>query len=134
MIKYRGPAPKYTTGEEVEKEIQGYFEECAKTESYPTVSGLAYWLGISRNTLIKYKEAVENGEALKSLDDTAKRDIVNSVKRAYEYIQNGYEDKLVNGKTSPIGTIFALKNNFKWVDRTENVVENKTINIELEDE
>lgn len=134
MIKYRGPAPKYTTGEQVEKEIQGYFEECAKTESYPTVSGLAYWLGINRETIIRYRDAVENGEVLKHLDDTAKADISNSIKRAYEYIQNGYEDKLVNGKTSPIGTIFALKNNFKWVDRTENVVENKTINIELEDE
>ena len=134
MIKYRGPAPKYTTGEQVEKEIQGYFEECEKTESYPTVSGLAYWLGISRNTLIKYKEAVERGEALKHLDDTAKHDIVNSVKRAYEYIQNGYEDKLINGKTSPIGTIFALKNNFKWVDKQEIEQTNKTINVELEDE
>lgn len=134
MIKYRGPAPKYTTGEQVEKEIQGYFEECAMTDSYPTVSGLAYWLGISRNTLIKYKEAVERGEALKHLDDTAKRDIVNSVKRAYEYIQNGYEDKLINGKTSPIGTIFALKNNFKWVDKQEIEQTNKTVSVELEDE
>ena len=133
MIKYRGPAPKYTTGEQVEKEIQGYFAECAKTESYPTVSGLAYWLGISRNTLVKYKEAVDNGEALKSLDEGAKRDIVSSVKRAYEYIQNGYEDKLVNGKTSPIGTIFALKNNFKWVDKQEVVQTNKEIKVELED-
>lgn len=134
MIKYRGPAPKYTTGEQVEKEIQGYFKECSETESYPTVSGLAYWLGISRNTLIKYKECVENGEALKHLDDSAKVDIVNSVKRAYEYIQNGYEDKLINGKTTPIGTIFALKNNFKWVDKQEIEQTNKTINVELEDD
>ena len=133
MIKYRGPAPKYTSGEQVEKEIQGYFEECSKTDSYPTVSGLAYWLGISRETIVRYKEAVDNGEVLKSLDEGAKRGISDSIKRAYEYIQNGYEDKLVNGKTSPIGTIFALKNNFKWVDKQEVVQTNKEIKVELED-
>ena len=133
MIKYRGPAPKYTSGEQVEKEIQGYFEECSKTDSYPTVSGLAYWLGITRETIVRYKEAVDNGEVLKSLDEGAKRDISDSVKRAYEYIQNGYEDRLVNGKTSPIGTIFALKNNFKWVDKQEVVQTNKEIKVELED-
>ena len=82
---------------------------------------------------VRYKEAVDNGEVLKSLDEGAKRDISDSVKRAYEYIQNGYEDKLVNGKTSPIGTIFALKNNFKWVDKQEVVQTNKEIKVELED-
>lgn len=133
MIKYRGPAPKYTTGEEVEKEIQKYFDECFRLGDYPTVSGLAYWLGMSRHTLIKYKECVDNGEALKSLDDSAKADIVHSIKRAYEYIQNGYEDKLINGKTTPVGTIFALKNNFKWVDKQEIEQTNKTINVDLED-
>lgn len=133
MIKYRGPAPKYTTGDEVEKEIQGYFEECSRLGDYPTVSGLAYWLGITRDTLIKYRECVNNGEVLKSLDDSAKADIVDSIKRAYEYIQNGYEDKLINGKTQAIGTIFALKNNFKWVDKQEIEQTNKTINVDLED-
>ena len=133
MIKYRGPAPKYTTGEEVEKEIQGYFEECSKLGDYPTVSGLAYWLGITRDTLIKYRECVNNGDVLKSLDDSAKADIVDSIKRAYEYIQNGYEDKLINGKTTPIGTIFALKNNFKWVDKQEVINTNNNIEVKLED-
>lgn len=134
MIRYRGPAPKYTTVEQVEKEIQGYFAECEKAESYPTVSGLAYWLGITRETLIRYRDAVNNGEVLKHLEDTVKAGIADSVKRAYEYIQNGYEDKLINGKTSPIGTIFALKNNFKWVDKQEIEQTNKTVSVELEDE
>lgn len=133
MIKYRGPAPKYTTGEEVEKEIQGYFEECSKLGDYPTVSGLAYWLGITRETLIRYRDAVNNGEVLKHLDDSVKVAIADSIKRAYEYIQNGYEDKLINGKTTPIGTIFALKNNFKWVDKQEVVNTNNNIEVKLED-
>lgn len=133
MIKYRGVVPKYTTSEEVEKEIQEYFDECYKLGDYPTVSGLAYWLGITRETLVRYRDAVNNGEVLKHLDDSVKVAISDSIKRAYEYIQNGYEDKLINGKTTPIGTIFALKNNFKWVDKQEVVNTNNNIEVKLED-
>ena len=134
MLTSRGATPKYTNVEQVDREIQGYFAECEKTESYPTVSGLAYWLGISRETLIRYRDAVDNEEVLKHLDDSVKTGIANSIKEAYNYIQGCYEDKLINGKTSPIGTIFALKNNFKWVDKQEIEQTNKTISVELDDE
>lgn len=134
MIKWKGTRPKYKTVEEVQERIDSYFKECMENESYPTVTGLCYEMDINRETMLRYKN-LEDSEELKHIEDKeVRKGISNSIKKAYEYIQNGYEDKLINGKTQAIGTIFALKNNFKWVDKQEVEQTTKTINVELEDD
>ena len=134
MIKWKGTRPKYTTVEEVQERIDNYFKECSKNDIYPTVTGLCYEMDIKRETLLRYKN-LENSDELKHIEDKeVRKGISDSIKKAYQYIENGYEDKLVNGKTQAIGTIFALKNNFKWVDKQEIEQTNKTITVGLDDD
>lgn len=135
MIKWKGAKrPKYYTVEQVDERIEAYFKECADEDIYPTVSGLAYEMDICRDTLLRYKKLDESEELSYISDVEVRKKISNSIKRAYKFIEEGYEDKLVNGKTQAIGTIFALKNNFRWVDKTETVVEQKTISIGFDEE
>lgn len=122
---------KYDNAEDLQKEIDNYFKYASDNEEIPTVTGLAWWLGLSRNGLLHYEKAEENGW-LKSLDDSAKHEIVNTVKRAKQYIETRYEQALfMNGKT--IGAIFTLKNNYSWADKKEIEQTNKTITVGLED-
>ena len=43
-----------------------------------------------------------------------------------------YEQALFD-KSKTVGAIFTLKNNYGYVDKTEQVIENKTIDIDLKD-
>ena len=133
MSNWIGRPPKYTKPEEMQKIIMEYFEECKAEGKYPTVSMMAFRLGMSRKMLLEYEKSIEDDYYLKQLDDSVKQGFRNTIKAAKQYIEGCYEDKLINSPNSPIGTIFTLKNNYKWVDKTEQVVENKTISIELED-
>lgn len=131
-MKYTGRPPKYETPEQMQEIIQEYFNECLEEEKYPTVSMMAFRLGMTRQDLLRYEDCLETGE-LKQLSEDVKRGFRDTIKRAKQYIEGGYEDKLVNGKTTPIGTIFVLKNNYNWVDKQEIEQTNKTITIDLEE-
>ena len=133
MTKYTGRPPKYETPEEMQKIIKEYFEECKAEGKYPTVSMMAFRLGMSRKVLLEYETSVENDEHLKQLDKSVKAGFGNTIKAAKQYIEGCYEDKLINSPNSPIGTIFTLKNNYNWKDKQEIEQTNKTISIELED-
>ena len=63
-----------------------------------------------------------------------RQEFVDTIKDAKRFIESCLEDKLVNGTTTPIGLIFALKNNYGWVDKQEIEQTNKTVSVELEDE
>ena len=65
-----------------------------------TVSGLAVYLGTSRETLMNYQKRDEYFDAIKSAKD-----------RVYAYV----EESLFYGK--PTGAIFSLKNNYGWKDK-----------------
>lgn len=84
-----------------------------KTEQVPyTVTGLALALDTSRETLVNYEEKAE---------------YFDTIKRAKEKIQNYLELNL--NSTSPTGTIFNLKNNYGWKDKTE--IEGNINNFEV---
>lgn len=72
-----------------------------------TVTGLALALDTSRETLVNYEEKAE---------------YFDTIKRAKEKIQNYLELNL--NSTSPTGTIFNLKNNYGWKDKTESEITN----------
>jgi len=78
------------------------------TEQIPyTVTGLALALDTSRETLINYEDRVE---------------YFDTIKVAKERIQNYLELNL--NSPSPTGTIFNLKNNYGWKDKTESEITN----------
>ena len=132
-MKYRGRPAKYENPEDMQKIIVEYFNECDKEGKKPTVSGLGYVLGMSRKQLLEYENCIDNENVFARFDDSVKLGFRNTIKDAKRFIESCLEDKLINGTTTPIGLIFALKNNYGWVDKQEVEQTTKTINVDLED-
>lgn len=87
---------------ETPEELQAKVDEYIKKEEKPTLAGLAYHLGINRQTLYNYKERPE---------------FLDIIKKATEYVESQYEQRLIYGN-NPTGLIFALKN-MGWKDKQE---------------
>jgi hypothetical protein len=68
-----------------------------------TISGLAYFLGTSRQTLLNYEDRDE---------------YFDTIKNAKARIEMYVEESLWTPKIAS-GVIFNLKNNFGWVDKSE---------------
>ncbi len=126
--KHAGGRPRqYSNPEEMQVLIDQYFEECEARsirmfyitngkevpekyerenwitrDVYPTVTGLALVLDLTRNSLIQYE---------------GRKEFVNTIKRAKTDIEAACEQRLCN--PSCTGTIFSLKNNYGWNDKTE---------------
>ena len=110
-----GRPKKFKTVEELQELINTYFDSCfevdAKTgviyQSRPlTVSGLAFALGTSRQTLMRYEK-----------EFTEYSDTILLAKARIEQYAEEQLFKLRN----PNGAIFALKNNWRgWEDSTTN--------------
>lgn len=120
---------KWKTPEELQERIESYWGYCEDKNEYPTISGLAWWLKTNRQTLLNYENAEDNGW-LSRLDSDTKRVYVDTIKEAKAKIESGYEQALFN-KNSNVGAIFTLKNNYKWVDKTEVEQTTKEIKVEL---
>jgi len=138
--KHPGGRPlKFTNVEELQKQIDAYFSSCDShvedvtewvqardsqgklkkdknglnylievthkvyTEQIPyTVTGLALALGTNRSTLVNYE---------------ARDEFFDTIKRAKTKIEDFAEQRLYG--SNPTGTIFNLKNNYGWKDKTE---------------
>ena len=133
-MKYTGRPPKYDNPEDMQKIIVKYFNECEAEGKKPTVSGLGYVLGLSRRQILEYENCIDNDNLFARFDDSVKLGFHNAIKDAKRFIENCLEDKLINGTTTPIGLIFALKNNYGWVDKQEVEQTNKTIRIDIDDD
>lgn len=120
-----GRPPKYNTPEEMQRIIDLYFLACKAHQAesaemleklsdedlliingiddvFPSISGLAYTLDMST-------------EALRNYED--KGEFLATVKRAKQRVEMSLEQRLAG--TAVTGSIFSLKNNFKWKDKTE---------------
>ena len=89
---------------EVEEKINAYFNYCEEKEKPYTMSGLAYYLGIDRKTLINYSKNEE---------------YFHTIKKARDKVQMQLEENALSNKANPTFTIFNLKNNFDWKDKIE---------------
>lgn len=96
-----GRPPKFETPEEMQVSIDAYFASC-DDDNPPLISGLAYHLGMTTESLRRYGE-----------DD----EFSATVKRAKQRVEMALEKRL--SQQSPVGAIFSLKNNFGWKDKTE---------------
>lgn len=119
-----GKPLRFKTVKALKEAIQDYFDYCDNRvvnvyvkdagENIPvsnpapyTMSGLAYTLGISRQTLLDYSNRDE---------------YLDTIKMARMRIEQDVETRLMEGK-AVAGAIFNLKNNFGWVDKSE--IDNK---------
>lgn len=114
-----GRPPLFESAEEVEKKITEYFEYCDnKTkeihseklgdmivpdpEPY-TMSGLAYWLGMDRKSLLNYSK---------------KDKFFPTIKQARSRVEADVERRMNHKDTFTPGLIFNAKNNFGWDDKS----------------
>ena len=105
----------FPTPEDLQRAVDGYFEETPRDEY--TVTGLALALGTNRVTLCSYGE---------------RDDYKHIIERAKARVENSYELSL--RKRGNAGDIFALKN-FGWRDeRSQNVTAKVAVSaIEVSD-
>lgn len=120
-----GRPPLYETVEELQDKIDEYFDYCDnKTkdvhseklgdmimpdpEPY-TMAGLAYALGMSRQTLIDYKN---------------KDEFIDAIKKARDRVEADVERRMNSKDTFTPGLIFNAKNNFGWRDKIEQEISN----------
>lgn len=97
-------ALKYKTQEQLQKGIDKYFKDCDEKQKPYTMSGLAYSLGVERQTLVNY----------------GKRDLFfTQIKEAKQKVQAQLEENALSGKANAVFTIFNLKNNYGWRDAFE---------------
>lgn len=109
MAKKKVGRPKaYTDIDHFEAIVEDYFQTAAYMGEgenrmfAPTVSGLAYHLGIDRHTLLNYQSDSK---------------FLPTIKRAKERIHQTLEQRLYGNTVT--GIIFNLKNNFDWKDKKE---------------
>ena len=114
---------KYADIQELQHKIDAYFEYCdnyvildeegnEKPAPKPyTVSGLALWLDIDTETLRNYE---------------VKPEFLGTIKRAKQRIEEQLELGLLT-KNQVTGTIFNLKNNYGWKDRTDVTTNDKEL-------
>lgn len=111
---------KFKSIQELQERIDSYFDECDKTiikriknksgdliyevtKPY-TITGLAEYLETNRETLCNYEE---------------KEEYFDTIKNAKAKIEACYEERALLGDNNPVVSIFTLKNNFGWKDKSE---------------
>ena len=100
----------------VQARLDEYFRIHIEADLKPTVAGMAMALGIDRRRLWEIKANVtDRNQDLPTLT----RD---SIKKAYDFMENLWENYMQNGKINPVSGIFLGKNNFGYQDKTEYVV------------
>lgn len=99
-----GRPKAFKSVKEVEEKINAYFNYCEEKEKPYTMSGLAYYLGIDRKTLLNYSKNEE---------------YFHTIKKARDKVQMQLEENALSNKANPTFTIFNLKNNFDWKDNNE---------------
>ena len=113
------PAIDLHKPELVQERLELYFKIHFDADLKPTVAGMAMALGIDRRRLWEIKTgAPTSNKWIEDLPTLTK----DSVKKAYDFMENLWENYMQNGKINPVSGIFLGKNNFGYQDKTEYVV------------
>ena len=96
--------------QQVRDRIIMYFQHCADNDRKPQLTGMANWLGVSRDTLNSWKR----GEYRKDTHS-------DIVQKAVSALEEMWADYMMNGKVNPASGIFISKNWFGYAD-TQNIV------------
>ena len=111
----------FESPEKLQELIDKYFENCDANDEIYTVTGLAMALDTDRATLVRYGH---------------KDEFYNTIKKAKQKIENQMVNRALTGVYNPTVSIFLMKNNFGYVDKTEQEVKvtEKTKAEKLSDE
>ena len=125
MELFNLPAIDLKKPEQVKDRLNEFFEIHARYDMKPTVAGMGMALGLDRRRLWEIKTGNLKG-------GTTKYDLptltLDSIKKAYEYMEILWENYMQNGKINPVSGIFLGKNNFGYQDKQEMVLTPNTNN------
>lgn len=96
---------------QVERRIQEYMILCNDYDMKPTVKGFCNALRISRTTLFEWKRGTYRANTHQEM-----------ICRAYDLLEELWENYMQNGKINPVSGIFLGKNNFGYADKQEYVL------------
>lgn len=119
MELFKMPKIDLHDSEAVEVRLEEFFQLYYAADMKPTVVGMAMALGIDRRRLWEIKTGALVGGVTPIDLPTATLD---SIKRAYNFMENLWEMYMQNGKINPVSGIFLGKNNFGYQDKTEMVL------------
>ena len=105
--------------QQVRDRLNEFFVIHERYDMKPTVAGMGMALGLDRRRLWEIKTG--NFGTNKSLSQLPTL-TMDSIKKAYEYMEILWENYMQNGKINPVSGIFLGKNNFGYQDKTEYVV------------
>lgn len=113
LAAYDLPPIDLDRDDQVQGRIEWYFGHCIDSDIKPTVTGLANALGVERRTLHDWKIGKRRGRK------DNRTEIIN---RAYNVLEELWEDYMLNGKINPVSGIFIGKNHFGYADKSEVVL------------
>ena len=111
MASWNLPPIDISDPQQVQDRIILYFQHCAENDRKPQLTGMANWLGVSRDTLNSWKR----GEYRKDTHS-------DIVQKAVSALEEMWADYMMNGKVSPPNGIFIGKNWFGYKDIQDVVV------------
>lgn len=133
MPKYYSVRSPWKTTEELKEKIEEYFNSyCESNKVYPTITGLAWYLGTNRMTLLNWIKSKDIESKTFNFSKEDKDLCIKYLLDAYSYIEKGYEENLFY-KDSFNGCRFTLSNNYKWVDKQVIESDNTNKNIDFKD-
>ena len=109
----------------VQARLDEYFRIHMEADLKPTVAGMAMALGIDRRRLWEIKTGTPIGGHTPIELPTM---TVDSIKKAYDFLETLWENYMHNGKINPVSGIFLAKNNFGYQDKQDIVVTPNTRN------
>ena len=119
MKLFNLPAISLKDPEQVQARLTEYFQIQFDADLKPTVAGMAMALGIDRRRLWEIRSGAPMGGHTHIELPTL---TVDYIKKAYDFMENLWENYMQNGKINPVSGIFLGKNNFGYQDKTEHVV------------
>lgn len=113
-----GKPPKYTCVEDMESDIESYFQNCDANNIPYTIAGLASSLNeMCTETLRLYSH---------------KDEYFATIKKAKQKCESSLVEQSLTGKVNPIVGMFLLKCNFGYKDKQDNHEDDKNININIQ--
>ena len=105
------PQIDISDNKQVGERIDWYFNHCANNDMKPTVKGLCNAIGINRSTIRTWYNEEYRGATHSNL-----------IKKAYDLLEELWEDYMLNGKINPVSGIFLGRNNWNYQDKIDLVV------------
>ena len=93
----------FSSIEQLQKDMGEFFELCANTQTVPTITSLALWLGVDKDTI--YAHANNSNSPFSDI-------LKNTLTYCHSIMQNG----TVEGKINPVTYIFISKNDYGMRD------------------